>query len=228
LLNRAARFFPILRQLKRELPQGGAVLEVGSGALGIGEFWRRPFVGCDLIFSSRPIRHMRAVVCAGYQLPFQDNAFDAVVVSDVMEHVPPERRKDVLIEALRVARRVVLCGYPCGAAAFALDQKLYKDYKNRNLQPPEWLEEHMCHPFPDESLFAELPGGWTQQVIPNENLQFHYCMMRTEMYRLFNYSFRLALKLVPRVVEHLLQRANYEPSYRKIFVLTRESPFFYA
>jgi SAM-dependent methyltransferase len=228
LLNRAARFFPILRELKALLPTGGALLEVGSGSLGLGEFWADPFVGCDIAFSSRPVKNMRAVRCSGHQLPFRDRAFDAVVVSDVMEHVPPPQRREVIAEVLRVARRVVVLGYPCGPAAFQLDQKLYRDYQNRNLSPPVWLEEHMIHPFPDEELLEELPAGWERRVIPNESLPFHSWMMRTEMIRLWDYSFRLLLLVMPGVVERFLQRVNREPSYRKIFVLTRESQPTYA
>ena len=221
MLNRAARFFPILRELKYQLPAGGALLEVGSGSLGLGEFWSGPFVGCDVTFASRPVKNMRAVRCSGERLPFEDSAFDAVVVSDVMEHVPPAMRKRVVAEVLRVARKVVVFGYPCGPAAFELDQKLYRDYQRRNLSPPGWLEEHMLHPFPDESLLTELPAEWKRSVIPNESLAFHYWMMRTEMFRLWNWSFRLVLIVIPGFVEAFLRRANREPSYRKIFVLTR-------
>jgi hypothetical protein len=223
LLNRAARFFPILRELRPELPTGGSVLEVGSGSLGLGEFWTGTFVGCDVTFSSRPVKNMHAVRGSGHQLPFEDEAFDAVVVSDVMEHVPPLARKQVVSEVLRVARKMAVFGYPCGPAAFELDQKLYHDYRTRNLSPPRWLEEHMLHQFPDENLFGELPAGWKSKVIPNESLPFHYWMMRTEMFRLWDYSFRLLLWAVPGLVERLLQRVDREPSYRKIFVLTRES-----
>lgn len=223
LLNRAARFFPILRALKPDLPSGGLLLEVGSGSIGIGEFWKRPFVGCDVIFPSRPVKNMRAVRASGHQLPFQDGAFEAVVVSDVMEHVPPTARKQVVSEVLRVARKVVVFGYPCGPAAFELDRKLYRDYHDRHVAPPIWLEEHMLHQFPDENLFGDLPAGWRRKVIPNESLRFHYWMMKTEMFRPWDYSFRILLLFVPGLVEQVLQRMDREPSYRKIFVLTRAS-----
>jgi len=58
---------------------------------------------------------------------------------------------------------------------------------------------------------------------PNESLPFHHWMMKTEMFRPWNYSFRFALWVVPGVVERVLRRVDREPSYRKIFVLTRES-----
>jgi hypothetical protein len=82
----------MLRELRPKLPTGGSLLEVGSGSLGLGEFWRGPFVGCDVTFSARSVKNMRAVRASGHQLPFGDGAFDAVVVSDVMEHVPPPAR----------------------------------------------------------------------------------------------------------------------------------------
>jgi SAM-dependent methyltransferase len=222
LLNRAARFFPILLQLKRNVPSGATLLEVGSGSLGLGEFWLGRFVGCDVTFSSRPVKQMSAVRCSGHQLPFEDGSFDAVVVSDVMEHVPPAMRELVVEEVLRVARKVAVFGYPCGPAAFAVDERLYRRYQSRGRRVPGWLEEHMLYPFPDEDLFGELPSPWKKSVVPNESLEFHYLMMRAEMFWLWDYSFRLALLMMPRLVERLLRRANQEPTYRKIFVLTRE------
>jgi hypothetical protein len=228
VLNRAARFFPILQELKHQLPADGELLEVGSGSLGLGEFWNRSFVGCDVSFTTRPVNHMRAVMCSGAQLPFRDRTFDAVVVSDVMEHVAPVLRKTIVDESLRVSRRLVLFGYPCGQAASELDRKLYRDYHNKQLVAPAWLEEHMLHPFPDDSLFAEVPVGWTTRVIPNESLSFHYWMMRTEMFRSWNYAFRLTLRMAPGLVEKVLQFVNREPSYRKLFVLTRITRLDYA
>jgi len=223
LLNRAARFFPILRQLRSQFDAGCVLLEVGSGSQGLGEFWAGPFVGCDLTFSSTQAKNMSAVRCSGHQLPFKDESFDAVVVSDVMEHVPPRQRGQLVAEVLRVARKMVVFGYPCGQAAFGIDQKLYRDYQIRRLSPPAWLEEHMLYPFPDDDLLGNLPEVWKKEVIPNESLQLHYWMMKAEMSRLWAFSFRLALRIMPVVVDRLLQQANGEPSYRKIFVLTRAS-----
>jgi hypothetical protein len=222
LLNRAARFLPILRELERSIPVGGTLLEVGSGSLGIGEFWNGCFVGCDIAFSARPVQNMRAVRCCGHQLPFQDGSFDAVIVSDVMEHVSPEHRKQVIVEVVRVARKLIIIGYPCGSAAFELDQKLYRDYQRRNIPPPIWLEEHMSYSFPDEDLIGEVPARWKRKVIPNENLKLHYWMMRAEMFRAWNLFFRTILRAFPKVAEKFLIWANHEPAYRKIFVLMRE------
>jgi Methyltransferase domain len=224
LLNRAARYFPILREIRElvDLQNGVRVLEVGSGSLGLGEFWRHPFVGCDVSFAELPHAPMRAVRCSGSQLPFADQFFDVVVVSDVMEHVPPDCRENVISEALRVSRAVAVFGYPCGALASALDRKLHERYLSRKVAPPIWLEEHMMHPFPDKELFSEPHAGWKVKSAPNESLDFHYRMMRMEMYRPLDYLFRLGLRIMPGVIETLLRRADREPSYRRIFVLSRQ------
>jgi hypothetical protein len=165
---------------------------------------------------------MCAVRCSGTQLPFADQSFDVVVASDVMEHVPPDCRKIVISEALRVARSAAVFGYPCGSEAYALDRKLHAQYVSRSMTVPGWLEEHMTHAFPDDGLFSQVPASWKVKAIPNEKLDFHYRMMQMEMYRPLDCLFRFALRAVPGTIERFLRRMDGEPSYRGIFVLTRQ------
>jgi hypothetical protein len=223
LLNRAARYFPILRELRPHTGVGGSVLDVGSGSVGIGEFWPHPFVGCDVSFAEKPRKPMVPVICSGDNLPFADRSFDAVVASDVMEHVPPESRRRVLCEILRVTGKVAIFAFPCGPAAFELDKKLREEYLFRKMTPPVWLEEHMLYPFPNGELFRNLSIGWEIKIIANESLAFHHWMMRMEMRRFVNHFFQLALIVSPRLIESFLRHADGEPSYRKIFVLARQT-----
>jgi ubiquinone/menaquinone biosynthesis C-methylase UbiE len=167
---------------------------------------------------------MMPVICSAAELPFRDRSFDAVIASDVMEHVPPEKRPAVIAEILRVAGRIAVFGYPCGTAAHALDQKLHGHYVSRRMSPPIWLEEHMLYPFPTEDLFRSVRQGWKMKTIPNESLNFHYWMMRREMLPSLNHLFRASLALAPHLIEYLLRMMDRLPSYRTIFVLVRTEP----
>jgi hypothetical protein len=84
------------------------VLEIGSGSVGLGKFYQSVFVGCDVVFTFKPRHPMLPIVASAANLPFLDQSFDAVVASDVLEHIPPSHRPAVIKEALRVARKVVI------------------------------------------------------------------------------------------------------------------------
>jgi SAM-dependent methyltransferase len=222
MLNWAARYFPILRALKQRLAETDSLLEIGSGPVGIGMFSGFPFVGCDVNFLVRPKAPMSPVVACATTLPFGDHSFDALVASDVLEHVPPDRRMVVIREALRVVRKVAVFGFPSGDLAVEYDRKLAEAYDRSRLDRPEWLNEHMRYqPFPREVLFDELRPEWTVTILDNENVVFHNWVMRQEMHRLAVYFFLGLLTVVPRLMEHLLRWADREPYYRKIVVVQR-------
>ncbi len=46
----------------------------------------------------------------------------------------------VIREALRVARKIAIFGFPSGATAFEYDKKLAEVYDRRRLDRPVWLE----------------------------------------------------------------------------------------
>jgi hypothetical protein len=163
---------------------------------------------------------MTPVVASATDLPFANGSFDGVVASDVLEHIPPEMRTKVISEAMRVGRQMVIFGFPCGKNAHQADTALRDVYLKTHREVPIWLEEHMLADFPDESLFAELPG-WDVGQFGNENIGFHTSMMRWEMNRVLVRFSNLSVKLAPRILEPLLRRADFPPYYRQIFALTR-------
>ena len=221
MLNWAARYLPILKVLRQQGAKIGTLLEVGSGSVGIGKFYNAAFVGCDLSFLFPPRAPMLPVVATATNLPFSNESFEAVVVSDVLEHVPPDQRRAVIKEALRVVRGVAVFAFPCGPQAFEYDQKLAEAYDREERDRPVWLQEHMQHPFPTEQLFDDLRHQWAVTAFGNENLDFHYWMMRKEMHRLWNYIFAIMLAGLPRAVELILRRADREPYYRRIVIVRR-------
>lgn len=53
-------------------------------------------------------RWQRYKVFDGRNLPYEDGRFDVAILSDVLHHVPPEMRLDLLRSAMRVAKRVII------------------------------------------------------------------------------------------------------------------------
>jgi SAM-dependent methyltransferase len=97
--RRHARFFGLAR-----LPEGGSVLDVGCGVLGLRA--QEPdldITGLDALDQpAYPGPFVRADPADG--LPFADDAFDLVYCSSVIEHVPPARRGAFAAELRRVGR----------------------------------------------------------------------------------------------------------------------------
>ncbi len=228
VLNWATRYFPILRALKQHMAQQhsdqpGSLLEVGAGPVGIGRFYRAPFVGCDLGASWRPIAPMVPVMATATQLPFKNRSFDAVILSDVLEHIPPKDRAAVIEESLRVTRGVAIFGFPSGGEAQEADRQLAQVYDRGRRERPSWLQEHLQYSYPTEALFAELDGEWAVSNFGNASAGFHFWTMRKEMLRPWAYLFIILLAFVPRWMEHFLRHADREPYYRKIVVLRRRA-----
>lgn len=187
----------------------------------MSQFCDRPFVGCDVSFSARPRPPMIPILAIATQLPFADQSFDFVIVSDVLEHVPPPYRLAVIDEALRVTRRAAIIGFPCGDQAFDCDGKLAGAYDRSRRALPNWLKEHLLYPFPTHHVFDNLGQEWKLSSFGNESLNSHLVMMRREMRRFWRLAFVLGLAVLPRFVEYLLKRGDREPFYRHLFVVQR-------
>jgi hypothetical protein len=223
MLNWAARYYPIVRVLKKHgLFHDASLLEIGSGPIGIGRFRPVPFVGCDLFFPFAPAWPMTAITASATQLPMKDKEFDVVLASDMLEHVPPDLRETVIGECLRVAKKLVIFGFPCGPLAWQSDRALFQYYLDAKLSPPEWLAEHMEAPFPDNDSIRAV-DGWDLERIGNESIRFHSWMMRKEMSIRFIHASSQALRFVPFLVEAFLRMADRSPFYRQIFVLSRRN-----
>lgn len=199
MLNWAVRYFPILRVLRRHAADSGPILEIGSGSYGLAHFYRGQVVGCDLNFPDVPEDNMLPVRCSGTRLPFADSSFEAVVASDVLEHVPPDLRLPVVDEALRVTGKLAVFAFPCGKEAHALDEAFLDFHRRRGTRPPPWLEEHVLYPFPEPDLFRGFGERWEVASFGNEHLWFHDWVNRREMSPTWDRVFRACLRFSPSV-----------------------------
>lgn len=203
------------------------LIEVASGRSG-GMAWalgRRDsgicLVDCsaDLLRDSRGRGTLR--VCAdGCKLPFRDNAFDAAVSLDTIEHLPRVSRGIFIEELKRVGKQGVVITCPLDSAdglfqARKPDFRLSAAIAKRNGVQPGWLQEHLQQGHPTrEELLEVLPGA---QVTGSENchawLQFALLQRRVLMW-LFSGLFYLLF----------LQKRDHRPPYRQGLIVWRKQP----
>lgn len=220
------RNYPIAKHIKRLDPRKRwKILDVGSGVMGIASFlpgWK--VVGIDRKVAEGVPRCIPLLEGSATSLPFSDYSWDAVICVDVLEHLSPAERDLVLIELLRVARNLVVVAFPFGEGARDADRRMSDAYAAIGSCPPQWVLEHLCHPYPDilelETQLEKLREDTFHMeywYIFNEHLTFqglHRYLARAFLpaYKVFTLLCSFALPLLARA-------PSQEKSYRCIFFI---------
>ena len=97
---------------------GLQVLDVGCGDMTLSDAIERGLPQarirctdihpCSAELVQRDPRWQRYTAFDGIELPFAEDQFDVVILSDVLHHVPEDRRLPLLRSVRRVARRVII------------------------------------------------------------------------------------------------------------------------
>ncbi len=210
----ALRYLPIVDLIKKNNWENKKILEIGSGSYGITPYLKKEITGIDFDFSEPETPLLKQVKGVGEKLPFKTNAFDLVILSDVLEHVKPKNRTSVLVEAIRVAKIAVLVGGPFGQVAFAHDRHLSTVLNHY------FLKEHLLYGLPEVEVVTKL----SHPKIQSTHLVGTYLNLavREQIMRLFaqknKFAYYLYLKgLMPFVP--LLAKLNRPPCYRTVFLI---------
>jgi SAM-dependent methyltransferase len=167
MMNQALRYERVLRYW--DARGVTSALEVGSGASGLAAWWPNEVTGLDLRFDGVAPPNLKTVAGSVFDLPFPDRSHDAVVCTDVLEHLPAPRRGEALSEILRVSSRLAWVSFPCGREAVAADRRLAAAARRAGVGEPGWLLDHMQHGLPelDEALAWPAAGfrrGWAMSL----------------------------------------------------------------
>jgi len=180
--DRYGRYGAIVEVLRASLGDGPwRVLDVGDSAGHLHLF--DPLlevVGLDVELADKPQPDTRRIQGDGTCLPFPDDSFDAVVSSDVLEHVPPGGRAPFLAELARVARDLVVVAAPFDTPGVAGCEDVARRYAYFSAEQPQpQLEEHMAHGLPrlPDAIAALEATGSTVAVAGNGNLWDWLLMM---------------------------------------------------
>jgi SAM-dependent methyltransferase len=198
------------------------LIEVASGGSG-GMAWAlgRQDSGICLVDRSadllRDARGRGALrVCAdACALPFRDNAFDAAVSLDTVEHLPRTARPIFIEELKRVVKHGIVITCPLESAdglfqAEKPDLRLSAAIAKRNAVQPGWLQEHLQQGHPTrEELLELLPGA---QVTGSDNceawLRFALLQQRAFLWLFSGLFYLLSLR-----------KRDAEPPYRQALLV---------
>ncbi len=180
--DRYSRYGAIVRALRATLGGGPLrVLDVGDGAGYLSAFDPEvEGVSVDLAPTAEPLPGTVRLAADGTRLPFPDAAFDAVVSSDALEHVPPGSRSNFVAELVRVSRELVLLAAPFDTPGVAGAEELARRFVLLATGcPQDQLDEHRDHGLPgvDDTRAAFEALGLQVAVAGAGNLHDWLAMM---------------------------------------------------
>jgi 2-polyprenyl-3-methyl-5-hydroxy-6-metoxy-1,4-benzoquinol methylase len=146
------------RPLRSQIGRDGSVLDVGCGIRPVFARWlkRGPkeYLGIDayppyIEYCKRHWPKYSFKLHVAPPLPLEDDAFDIVILDDVIEHLEKDDGWELFREAKRVARRGVVVGSPVGFEeqtedAWGLDGHVWQTHRSgwkpRELKPSHaWI-----------------------------------------------------------------------------------------
>lgn len=184
--DEALRYLPISDLILHGELKEPKILEVGSGVKGITPYIPYKITGVDVSFNGEIAQNLEPVLLSGVKLPFPDKSYDYVISVDMLEHVPENKRPDVVMELLRVAGRSIILAVPCGDFAEDHDKALDELFQQVKGERYHFSKEHVDNGLPRKEELescirtsAEKLGVRVNiQVFGNVNLEVRSFIMR--------------------------------------------------
>jgi GT2 family glycosyltransferase/glycosyltransferase involved in cell wall biosynthesis/tetratricopeptide (TPR) repeat protein len=166
-----------------------------------------------------PDIHLRS---SGLNLPFPPKSFDAVVCTDVLEHVPPNQRQRLIEELQRVTGGILILGFPHLSVESKVAEEILSQWIHKKTGADySFLEEHRSYGLPDavevRTILNKNPGKILEACNTNVHTWLPLMMsyFAIEKHEEFEESIKVLNELFNEKYESISHAA---PSYRTFFV----------
>lgn len=218
------RYLLIRRVLEILFPGGTRVLEVGAAYSPLRELLPGSEVTLLDETADAPGLNLRA---GGMHLPFRDGAFPVVVSTDVLEHVPAEKRPEFIRELMRVASQTLILGFPHNAELSIMAERVLNDFVQQVTgKHYRFLDEHLKYGLPDSKEIHSLLQAHMPEIVEVKNANIYSwlpLMMADFAIQEFPES-NGPRQLMSQFFRWYHEPASHEdPTYRTFFICSRTS-----
>lgn len=163
----------------------------------------------------------------GARMNIADGAYEVVVTSDTLEHIPQQDRKKFISELVRVSSDlVILCAPFSDFGAPKEEAKLQEQYVQLTGNPHRWLKEHAEYQLPkfSETIKQFKEMGYSVISFGHSSLELWRCLMEVNLlsYEMGSAGVHEKLKKINSFYNSVLFDDFAQNSYRNFIVLSKK------
>jgi hypothetical protein len=153
-------------------------------------------------------------------IPFRNNSFDIVVSNDTLEHINKEDREKGIKEMIRVAKKFVVIGVPCGKAALKYERIILKIGRLFG-KKMKWLTEHQKAKLPMENEIIKIiqKNQKVKNLKINKNNNIYFWFITSLLGPLIRPLWNIFNKKSLFKLWWFFSLLNFGKTYRKFFVI---------
>lgn len=178
----------------------------------------------DILPADARTEHYKYIQHDATAMPFAENAYEVVISTDALEHIPDAKKEAIIAECLRVAKDYVIIAAPFNSQLVDQAEHIANDYfKSFSGNDHLWLSEHFVYHKPEKKQIEKIIK---QERLPYldiqvGNLQNWLLMVLSHFYAVkIGYEPDVLQSLTVYFNKNFFQMGEFsEPGYRDVYIV---------